>query len=114
MPHDIRPSGIRRIDIIGGGRGTRDGPNALTGFEIAGADRQFVPPSAHPGGDSIFVRCVTARRPTTVRLVWDKHAASSLMNIVGLPVSMFHTDPPSAVIRDAHFGYPANTPTERG
>ena len=68
----------------------KQGP--LTGFEIAGADRDFVPASASIDGDSVVVSSSTVPNPRYVRYGWQNAPSINLFNSTALPASPFTTE----------------------
>jgi sialate O-acetylesterase len=69
-------------------------PTELTGFEIAGDDKKFVPAKAEIDGDSVVVSSDQVSDPTAVRYDWDNNPVplGNLYNKDGLPASPFRTD----------------------
>lgn len=64
-----------------------------TGFEIAGADLQFVPATAALQSDgSLLVSAEAVKQPTAVRYAWRNAPAANLYNGEGLPAVPFRTD----------------------
>jgi sialate O-acetylesterase len=68
------------------------GDEPLSGFEIAGPDRKFVPAQARVDGDQVVVWSDGVATPIAVRYAWANHAQPSLFNQAGLPASPFRTD----------------------
>jgi sialate O-acetylesterase len=64
----------------------------LTGFAIAGADRQYVWADARIEGDSVVVWNDGVAQPVAVRYAWAKHPICNLANAEGLPAVPFRTD----------------------
>ena len=64
----------------------------LTGFTMAGTDRQFVPATAVIEGDAIVVRATGISKPASVRYGWEGSPPCNLQNSEGLPASPFRTD----------------------
>ena len=79
------------FDHIGTGLAVRDS-KPLTHFQIAGADKIFVPAKAEIVGDSVVVESTTVTKPVAVRFGWDHVAEPNLINKEGLPASPFRTD----------------------
>lgn len=69
------------------------GRSTLAGFEIAGADRIFVPAFARVVGDGVEVWAESVPVPAAVRYAYEGCPEVSLWNSEGLPASPFHTDP---------------------
>jgi sialate O-acetylesterase len=67
-------------------------PGRLEGFEIAGADHQFVGASARIEGDTIVVQSGLVEHPVAVRYGWQNYPICNLYNQAGLPASPFRTD----------------------
>jgi sialate O-acetylesterase len=76
---------------VGGGLKSRDG-KPLSEFEIAGADRKFVPAEAAIDGDTVVVEAKEVASPTQVRFGWRNVANPNLVNKEGLPASPFQTN----------------------
>ncbi len=64
----------------------------LTGFEIAGADKQFVPAAAVILGESVEVTSDRIKAPEYVRYGWQNVTAANLYNRAGLPASTFTSE----------------------
>jgi sialate O-acetylesterase len=64
----------------------------LTGFAVAGEDRQFVWADAKIEGQSVVVSSPQIVRPLAVRYGWADNPPVCLCNGVGLPASPFRTD----------------------
>lgn len=75
---------------IGGGLEAKG--DRLTGFAIAGADRNFVWADAVIDGDTIVVSSPTVAEPVAVRYAWASNPICNLYNKAGLPASPFRTD----------------------
>ncbi|HTV48889.1 MAG TPA: sialate O-acetylesterase [Phycisphaerae bacterium] len=82
---------IIHFDDVGGGLVSRDG-KPLNWFEIAGADRKFVPAQAQIVGDTVVVESESVVNPVAVRFGWSDVAEPNLMNKEGLPALPFRTD----------------------
>ena len=67
-------------------------PASAAGFQIAGADRQFVPAAAEIDGETVLVRSPTVTRPVAVRYAWGAADEGTLFNKGNLPASSFRTD----------------------
>ncbi len=72
--------------------GLKASGGALTGFEIAGADRVFHRASAVIEGSTVVVSSPKVTEPAAVRYGWDDNPYCSLYNGAGLPASPFRTD----------------------
>ncbi len=67
--------------------------NTITGFEIAGADKKFVPAKAIIAGNTIIVSANGILQPVAVRYNWVNDAsAGNLFNKEGFPLAPFRTD----------------------
>ena len=75
--------------LMAGREGEAD---ALTGFGIAGADRQFVWAKARIDGDEVVVWSEEVPDPVAVRYAWQRNPRANLYNKEGLPASPFRTD----------------------
>ncbi len=64
-----------------------------TGFEIAGADRHFVPADAEVQGQTVLVRAPAVPQPMYVRYGWMGVMENNLLNAQGLPASTFTSVP---------------------
>lgn len=79
-----------RFDFADGGLAARGG--ALTHFEVAGADRHFLPAEAEIDGDTVVVRSSAVIQPVAVRYGWCNACEPNLFNGAGLPAIPFRTD----------------------
>ena len=61
----------------------------LRGFEIAGADRRFLPAEARIEGATVLVSHPEIPEPGEVRYAWDDNPACNLFNGEPLPASPF-------------------------
>jgi len=73
------------------GLSTKDG-NEVTGFAIAGNDRQFYWAKAVIEGDEVVVYSDKVARPEAVRYAWADNPECNLINSEGLPAVPFRTD----------------------
>ncbi|GAA4309065.1 sialate O-acetylesterase [Compostibacter hankyongensis] len=78
---------ILSFDYAKDGLNTKGGP--LSGFELAGADGNFVPAEAAVKGNKVVVRAATVSHPTAVRYDWTDTSTAHLFNKAGLPASSF-------------------------
>jgi sialate O-acetylesterase len=62
---------------------------ALRGFEIAGADRRWVPAAAHIEGNTVEVSSPSVPAPLYVRYGWADFPDCNLYNAEGLPAAPF-------------------------
>lgn len=65
---------------------------ALTGFELAGADRVWKPATARIAGDKVVVSSSEVKQPVAARYAWHADPKANLYNGAGLPASPFRTD----------------------
>lgn len=73
-----------------GGLQAKDGE--LTGFKIAGDDRQWLPARARIDGEHVVVSHPNVESPVAVRYAFDGNPECNLVNGAGLPASPFRTD----------------------
>lgn len=73
------------------GLSTSDGEK-LTGFAIAGADKNFVWADAEIKGKTVVVSSPEVTEPVAVRYAWAHNPVCNLVNGEGLPASPFRTD----------------------
>jgi len=66
--------------------------DALTGFEIAGADGRFVPATARIDGKTVMVSSAKVADPKFVRYGWANAPVINLYNLEGLPASPFTSE----------------------
>jgi sialate O-acetylesterase len=78
------------FDYVDGGLVARDEP--LTGFVIAGPDRNFTEAKAVIDGDAINVSNENVKDPVAVRFGYSNTATPNLFNKAHLPASPFRTD----------------------
>ncbi len=78
------------FDHAGGGLENRGG--ALTGFQVAGADRRFVPADARIDSGTVVVASAAVERVVAVRYGWSDSPVCNLYNAEGLPASPFRSD----------------------
>lgn len=76
---------------VGSGLASRDG-KPLTWFEVAAADKTFVPATATIDGDTLLVSAPNVPEPVCVRFAWHETAEPNLMNAEGLPAGAFSAD----------------------
>jgi sialate O-acetylesterase len=79
-----------RLGNLGGGLVVKN--DVLTGFSIAGEDREFVDAEAILEGSEIVVSSPQVAKPVAVRYGWSDPAKMSLYNKQGLPAFPFRTD----------------------
>ena len=73
------------------GLASRDG-KPLAEFEIAGADKNYVPATATIDGETVVVSALGVAAPQFVRFGWRNIAQPNLVNAAGLPAGPFQTD----------------------
>lgn len=81
---------IVRLNSVGGGlvaKGVK-----LTGFAVAGEDRQWHWADAQIQGDVVVLSSPDVRAPLAVRYNWANNPVGNLYNREGLPASLFRTD----------------------
>ncbi|MDE1178634.1 MAG: sialate O-acetylesterase [Edaphobacter sp.] len=66
---------------------------ALTGFELAGTDGNFVAATAKIEGDTVVVSSPQVAQPKFVRYAWESYSTANLYNGAGLPASTFTSFP---------------------
>lgn len=82
---------VLTFEHTGAGLISRDG-KPLTHFQIAGADKNFVPAQAEIVGNTVVVSSPQVAKPAAVRFAWHQEAEPNLANKAGLPASPFRTD----------------------
>lgn len=89
--HEVRGSEIvvnfdhsEGLEAKGGGE--------VTGFDIAGEDKQWHPASARIDGGKIIVSSAAVTKPVAVRYAWEDDPKFNLFNAAGIPASPFRTD----------------------
>ena len=76
-----------------GGMQARGG-GAIAGFEVAGADGNYVPGEVKVDGDTLVVSSAQVASPVAVRYAWADDPVCNLVNQAGLPASPFRSDVP--------------------
>jgi sialate O-acetylesterase len=74
------------------GKGLEVKGETLTGFTIAGEDKQFHNAQAEIKGDKVVVWSDKVAAPVAVRFGWANYPVVNLWNKDGLPASPFRTD----------------------
>lgn len=64
----------------------------ITSFEIAGADKVFLPAQVKIEGNNVLVYNKNIKSPMAVRFAFNNTAIPNLFNKEGLPVNLFRTD----------------------
>lgn len=73
---------------------------SVSGFEIAGADREFFTANAQIDGDSVVVSSPDVPAPVAVHYAWANSPSCNLFNRDGLPAEPFRTeDWPAATVK---------------
>lgn len=67
-------------------------PEPFTGFEIAGADKVYVPAEYELVGDKIIVSSKKISRPVYARYAWYNYCPMTIYTKAGLPLTTFRTD----------------------
>ena len=78
------------FDHIGGGLTIKG--DQLSGFEIAGADKNFIPAEAVIKKDKVCLSSKKITKPKYARYAWSDEGLGNLMNEEGLPASSFITE----------------------
>ena len=113
---EVRGDAARvKFKSVAGGLEAR---GALTGFTIAGTDKQFHTARAEiVGDDAVRVSSPRVKRPIAVRYAWSQTPTASLFNKAGLPAGPFRTDDwtgaPLAVEDDGQTEYLSDDPKLR-
>lgn len=95
LPAEIWPEADGLCIRFTHAEGLRVRGDALRGFQISGADRQWVwADEAKITGDTVWVRATSVRTPTAVRYAWQANPETTLENAACLPASPFRTDQP--------------------
>ena len=81
---------IIEFDHIGGGLVAAE--TGLSGFEIAGLDKTYVPAIAKIIGNKVVVSSPLVASPKNVRYAWRDTSSASLFNLEGLPASSFTSE----------------------
>ena len=74
------------------GSGLKSAEKILTGFEIAGANKQYIEAKANIVGNTIEVMAPGLEKPLYVRYAWRDDSIASLFNKEGLPASSFSSE----------------------
>ena len=77
------------FDFVGKGLEARDGE--LRDFEIAGADKKYIPAKAVIKNDKVVVSSDGVENPVAVRMGWSNYPHINLFNKDGLPASSFRS-----------------------
>ncbi|MEO7768948.1 MAG: sialate O-acetylesterase, partial [Ferruginibacter sp.] len=80
------------IDFAYVGTGLLASDKGLFGFEIAGADKLYVPAQAKIVNEKIVVSSPSVAAPVYVRYAWSDGAGAGLFNKEGLPASTFTSE----------------------
>ena len=91
--HEIRDNKIViHFTHADGGLVAKPAGTALTGFLIAGADKQWRPARARIEGDTVILTSPDVPNPVAARYAWENYPTCNLTNAAGLPASPFRTD----------------------
>lgn len=71
---------------------TARGGADVAGFEIAGADRKFVPAKAAIQGGAVVLTADGVAKPVAVRYAWANDPHANLVNAADLPAAPFRSD----------------------
>ncbi|MBW7893708.1 MAG: sialate O-acetylesterase [Opitutaceae bacterium] len=74
------------------GQGLRTAGPVPTGFEVAGANRRFVPAMARIEGGTVVLTATGMQAPVAARYAWRNAPEANLCNADGLPAAPFRTD----------------------
>ena len=77
---------------VGGGLTIPSGAGKVTGFAIAGANKQFVWANAVIDGGTVVVSSPAVAEPKHVRYGWSSNPVVNLFNKEGLPAIPFRSD----------------------
>ena len=81
---------ILQFDHVGSGLTAIN--SKLEGFEIAGADKKYVPATAKITNNKIELYATTVQNPVYARYAWSDNGIANLFNEEGLPASSFTTE----------------------
>jgi sialate O-acetylesterase len=81
------------VQFAGVGKGLMAKEEAISGFEIAGADQHFYPAKASIAGTTVVLSAEEVAKPVAVRYAWaDDDSKANLFNKEGFPAAPFRTD----------------------
>ncbi len=80
------------VDFDYAGSGLLASDKGLTNFEIAGADKVYVPAQAKIVNNKVVVSSPSVAAPVYVRYAWSDSSAATLFNKEGLPASTFTSE----------------------
>jgi sialate O-acetylesterase len=80
------------VDFDFAGSGLVAAKPGLTNFEIAGADKKFVPAQASIVSNKVIVRSPSVSSPVYVRYAWSDGSMATLFNKEGLPAATFTSE----------------------
>ena len=80
------------IEFTSVGSGLVASDKGLFGFEIAGADKMYMPAQAKIVNEKVVVSNASVTAPLYVRYAWSDGAGASLFNKEGLPASTFTSE----------------------
>jgi sialate O-acetylesterase len=88
----MEPRGGELVLTFAGGELVSRNDRPLTGFEIAGDDRVFVPADAVIEAGRVVVLSAKVPQPVAVRFAWREESRPNLVNAAGLPAVPFRSD----------------------
>jgi sialate O-acetylesterase len=89
--HEIRSKEfVLKFSHTDGGLIAKNGD--LTGFVLAGADKQWKPAQARIEKDQVILTSSEVSEPVAARYAWENFPSCNLYNGAGLPASPFRTD----------------------
>lgn len=80
------------VEFTNVGTGLMTDKNGLTNFEIAGADKKYLPANAKIVNETVVVRNSAMSNPVYVRYAWSDTSTATLFNKEGLPASTFTSE----------------------
>lgn len=95
--------GVIELSFKDTGSGLVLKPEAVSAFEICGADEKYVPATAKLGDGKIIVSADGVADPKYVRYGWKKWFVPTLFNAEGLPASPFRTDDFPPATKDRYY-----------
>jgi len=90
----VPESGTMRVYLTHSEGMQARGGGAIMGFEIAGADGNYVPAEVKVDGNTLMVTGGQVANPVSVRYAWADDPVCNLANQAGLPASPFRSDQP--------------------
>jgi sialate O-acetylesterase len=91
--HELLPDGSPALRVwFDHAEGLRSDAKSVSGFELAGEDRKYVPAQSRLDGSTVVVWAPTVPYPMYVRYAWSSYVDTNLFNAAGLPASTFTSD----------------------